>query len=150
MKTARLTAFTIALTFLAVAGARTFAQESHWSTDFAKAQTQAKTENKKMLLDFTGSDWCGWCIKMKKDVLDTKEFKDYAAKNFVLVEVDFPNAKHQTKHVVEQNDELKGKYKTEGFPTFVVLEADGKELGRQVGYLEGGPGAFIAKLDSFK
>lgn len=142
-----LLAFTLAIAF-AAAGA--LAQEGHWTTDFAKAQAQAKSENKSLLLDFTGSDWCGWCIKMDKEVLKTKEFKDYAAKNLVLVEVDFPNSKHLAKQVKEQNEELKNKYKAEGFPTFVLLDKEGKELGRQTGYLEGGPSAFTAKLDSFK
>ncbi len=130
--------------------ARGFAQEAHWNTDFKKAQAQAQAENKKLLMNFTGSDWCPWCIKMDKDVLDKKEFKDYAAKNLVLVLVDFPNSKHQTKHVQDQNNDLKKKYNADGFPTFVLADKDGNEIGRQVGYLEGGPTAFITKLDSFK
>ena len=69
------------------------AAESTWLTDLPKAEAQAKADNKIILMDFTGSDWCGWCIKFKKEVLDTKEFQDYAAKNVVLVEVDFPNKK---------------------------------------------------------
>jgi len=127
-----------------------FAQEGHWMTDYEKALEKAKTENKSVLLDFTGSDWCGWCIKMSKEVLQTPAFKDYAAKNLVLVEVDFPQSKFQTKKVKDQNEGLKTQFKTDGYPTFVVVDKDGKELGRQVGYLEGGPTAFIAKLDSFK
>jgi protein disulfide-isomerase len=126
------------------------AAESTWLTDLPKAQAQAKAENKIILMDFTGSDWCGWCIKFKKDVLDTPEFQAYAAKNVVLVELDYPNKKVQSDDLKKANKALQGQYKVEGFPTLVVLDKDGKEIGRQVGYSEGGPQAFIKKLESFK
>lgn len=121
-----------------------------WITDLTVAKTEAKKDNRLILMDFTGSDWCGWCIKMKKDTLDLKEFTDYAAKNLVLVEVDFPNKKAQTAALKKANKALQDKYGVEGFPTYVVTDADGKELGRQVGYLKGGPAAFIELLDGFK
>jgi len=121
-----------------------------WQTDAAKAQEQAKKEGKLVLLDFTGSDWCGWCIKFKKEVLDTKEFTEYADKNLVLVEIDFPRKKEQSDELKKANQALKAKYKVSGFPTYVVLDGDGKEVGRQVGYAKGGPTAFIEKLDGFK
>ena len=126
------------------------AAESTWLTDLPKAEAQAKAENKIILMDFTGSDWCGWCIKFKKEVLDTKEFQEYAAKNVVLVELDYPNKKEQSTDLKKANADLKKKYKVNGFPTLVVLDKDGKEIGRQVGYSKGGPEAFIAKLESFK
>lgn len=126
------------------------AEDATWLTNYEKALVQAKAENKAVLLDFTGSDWCGWCIKMVKDTLSQKEFTDYAAKNLVLVEVDFPNKKEQTDEVKKQNAELQKKFDAKGFPTFVLVDKTGKELGRQRGYLEGGPSAFIAKLDGFK
>ncbi len=117
-----------------------------WSTDFKAAQAAAKKDGKPILIDFTGSDWCGWCIKMKKESLDQQAFKDFAQKELVLVEADFPNSKPQTAEVKAQNDQLKKKYKVNGFPTFVLVSADGKELGRQEGYLEGGPEAFTTAL----
>ena len=126
------------------------AAESTWLTDLPKAEAQAKAENKIILMDFTGSDWCGWCIKFKKEVLDTKEFQEYAAKNVVLVELDYPNKKAQSADLKKANADLKKQYKVNGFPTLVVLDKDGKEIGRQVGYSKGGPEAFIAKLESFK
>jgi len=126
------------------------AAESTWLTDLPKAEAQAKAENKIILMDFTGSDWCGWCIKFKKEVLDTKEFQEYAAKNVVLVELDYPNKKEQSADLKKANADLKKQYKVNGFPTLVVLDKDGKEIGRQVGYSKGGPEAFIAKLESFK
>ena len=69
--------------------------EPSWETDYKKAQDQAKAGNKLVLLDFTGSDWCGWCIKLDREVFSKPEFKDYATKNLVLVELDFPRAKAQ-------------------------------------------------------
>ena len=125
------------------------AAESTWLTDLPKAEAQAKTDNKIVLMDFTGSDWCGWCIKFKKEVFDTAEFQEYAAKNVVLVELDYPHKK-QSADLKKANAQLKDQYKITGFPTLVVLDKDGKEIGRQVGYSEGGPKAFIAKLEKFK
>lgn len=140
----------LALTAGALLIGTTHAEDTAWLTDYKKALAQAKTENKAILLDFTGSDWCGFCIKMVKETLSKKEFTEYAAKNLVLVEVDFPNGKAQTDAVKKQNEELQKKFEVQGYPTFVLLNKNGKEIGRQRGYLEGGPAAFIAKLDEFK
>ena len=128
----------------------TAAGSAVWLDNYEKALAQAKAENKAVLLDFTGSDWCGWCIKMVKETLSQKEFADYAAKNLVLVEVDFPNKKQLSEETKKQNAELQTKFGAKGFPTFVLVDKDGKELGKQVGYVAGGPSAFIAKLDGFK
>jgi thioredoxin-related protein len=126
------------------------AAEPQWLTDVPQAVAQAKKENKMVLLDFTGSDWCSWCMKFKKEALDMPEFTDYAGKNLVLVEVDFPNRKPQTAELKRANKALGEKYKIDGYPTFVVLSKDGKEIGRQDGYQPGGAKAFIAELDGFK
>ena len=125
-------------------------EASGWTTDYKAALEQAKAGDRRVFLFFTGSDWCGWCIKFKKEVLDTNEFKGYADKNLVLVEVDFPNKKEQSEDLKKANKALKEKYSVSGYPTYVVLNGEGKEVGRQVGYAEGGPKAFIAKLDGFK
>ena len=140
----------LALTTGALLAITTRADDPAWQTDYKKALAQAKAENKAVLLDFTGSDWCGFCIKMVKETLSKKEFAEYAARNLVLVEVDFPNAKPQTDEVKKQNEELQKKFEVQGYPTFVLLNKNGREIGRQRGYLEGGPTAFIAKLDEFK
>jgi protein disulfide-isomerase len=126
------------------------AAESTWLTDLPKAEAQAKTENKIVFVDFTGSDWCGWCKKFKKEVLDTPEFQAYAAKNVVLVELDYPHKKVQSDDLKKANAALKTQYNIHGFPTLLVLDKNGREIGRQVGYSEGGPTAFIAKLEGFK
>lgn len=111
---------------------------------------QAKAENKVVLLEFTGSDWCVWCMKFDNDVLSQPEFASYANTNLVMVMLDFPNAKPQCDSVKKANKDMQGKFKVNGFPTYVALTPDGKEIGRQVGYLQGGPQAFIAELDKFQ
>jgi protein disulfide-isomerase len=126
------------------------AGELAWMTDLAKAEAKAKDEKKLVLMDFTGSDWCGWCIKLKKEVFDTKEFAAYAKDNLVLVELDFPNRKAQSDELKKANAKLKDKYKVSGFPTIVVLNGEGKQLWKQVGYMAGGAKAWIAKLDEAK
>jgi thioredoxin-related protein len=124
--------------------------ELPWAADLPKALEQAKAENKIVLLDFTGSDWCVWCMKFDNDVLSQPEFASYAKTNLVMVMLDFPNAKPQSDSVKEVNKDLQDKFKVNGFPTYVALTSDGKEIGRQVGYLQGGPQAFIIELDKFR
>ncbi|PYJ79281.1 MAG: thioredoxin family protein, partial [Verrucomicrobia bacterium] len=77
--------------------------ESDWLNDYKKAQQEAKASNKFLLLDFTGSDWCGWCKKFDKEILSQSQFKDYARENLVLVELDFPRAKQQSPELRKQN-----------------------------------------------
>ncbi len=125
------------------------ASAGEWLTDAPKAQAQAKKENKLVLLDFTGSDWCGWCIKLKGEVFDLKEFKDYADKNLVLVEVDFPRKKQLSADQKKANNALQEQYKIQGYPTIIVLNGEGKKVG-ELGYVKGGPKAFIAELDKLK
>jgi len=119
-----------------------------WTDDFPAALAKAKAENKPVLIDFTGSDWCGWCIKLQKDVFSTAAFKKFAESNVVLMEADFPQGKKLSPGVQKQNDELQAKYKVEGYPTLVLLSPEGKELDRHVGYLEGGPDAMIDWIKS--
>jgi protein disulfide-isomerase len=126
------------------------ARAATWQTDLPKALAQAKKEKKVVLINFTGSDWCGWCIKFKKDVLDQPHFAAYAGVNLVLVEADFPNKKPQTDDLKKANAALQAKYAVGGYPTYVVLDAEGNELGRQVGYLKGGPSAFTMKIQGWK
>src|SRR5256885_17104543 len=93
------------LTLLQVRG-----EDLKWLTDLPKAQEQAKAEKKLVMLDFTGSDWCGWCIKLHKEVFSQPEFSDYAKKNLVLVEVDFPRSKPQSEAQKKANQALQAKY----------------------------------------
>ncbi|HVU08208.1 MAG TPA: thioredoxin fold domain-containing protein [Verrucomicrobiae bacterium] len=124
--------------------------ELPWATNLPNALTQAKAENKIVLLDFTGSDWCVWCMKFDNDVLSQPEFAAYAKTNLVMFMLDFPNAIKQSEALKKSNQELQAKFKVDGFPTYIALNSDGKEMGRQVGYLSGGPQAFIAELEKFR
>ena len=134
---------------LSLAFSATLRAEPSWETDYKKAQGQAKADKKLLLVDFTGSDWCGWCIKLNREVFSRPEFKDYATKNLVLLEVDFPRAKALPDAVRKQNQELAYQYGIQGFPTVVVLDGEGHKVG-ELGYMEGGPSAFIAELEKIK
>ena len=142
----------LALTLLTLmlAGPLAALAEESWTTDLPAAQAQAKKEKKMVFVNFTGSDWCGWCKKLQKEVFTTKEWNDYAKEKLVLVEIDFPNQKKQSDTLKKANAALQARYKADGFPTLVVMDAEGKELWRQVGYMAGGPKAWIAKLDALK
>ena len=123
--------------------------EEVWRFDYPGALQQARKENKLVLLDFTGSDWCGWCIKFEHDVLATPQFATYANRKLQLVRLDFPRHTPQPDALKRANAVLEKQFAVDGLPTFVLVNADGKELGRQVGYLNGGPDAFIAELEKF-
>jgi thioredoxin-related protein len=122
-----------------------------WLTDFKKAQEQAKSANKLLLIQFTGSDWCPPCRMLQKEVLSTQEFQEYASKNFILLEVDFPRAKQQPAELAQQNQTLAKRFGIEGFPTIIVLNAEGKKLGEMVGYdPRGGRQAFLDSLEKMR
>ena len=126
--------------------------ESGWATDYKKAQEEAKTDHRLVLLNFTGSDWCGYCVRLDRVILSKPEFKDYANKNLVLLEIDFPRRNGprwnaQSIELKKQNMELAEKYQVEGFPTLVVLDGEGKTLWKYEGYYAGGLAAFLAELD---
>jgi protein disulfide-isomerase len=121
-------------------------QAAEWLTDLPKALAKAKAENKLVLMDFTGSDWCPGCILLHKAVFDTKTFEDYANKHYVLVEVDFPDKLKQSKALEKANLALKDQYKVEGFPTVILLDTDGKQLKMIDGYSGEKPEEYIAEL----
>src|SRR5258708_35916882 len=93
------------------------AAELNWMTDLPKAEARAKAEKKLVMLDFTGSDWCGWCIRLNKEVFSKPEFAQYAKDNLVLVEVDFPRKKEQPEELKKANESLQTKYGVQGYPT---------------------------------
>lgn len=124
-----------------------------WLNDYKKALQEAKDANKLLLLNFTGSDWCGWCIRLDKDVFSQPDFKDYASKNLILLELDFPwpggsRAQAQAADVKKQNEELASQYQISGFPTLVVLDGTGKKLWEFEGYLPGPE--LIAQLEKLR
>lgn len=116
-----------------------------WQVDYASALKQAQASKAKVFLFFTGSDWCVWCKQLEAEVLATKQFKEFATENFILVKLDFPRGYPQSPVLREQNERLAQRYRVEGYPTVVVVNERGKELGR-LGYQPGGPGPFIKQL----
>ena len=124
-------------------------REGLGSTALAGALSRAQSENKLVLLDFPGSDWCPWCIKFAHDILSTDQFASYANAKLVLLKVDFLRHAPQSDDLKRANAALAKQFGVHGYPTYVLLNTDGKELGRQAGYLKGGPNAFIAKLEMF-
>ena len=121
------------------------AEGSKWTTDYQSALTQAKAENRHVLLFFTGSDWCSWCKRLNREILSTPEFNAFAGEKLVLVEVDFPKSKPQSAAVKKQNASLADAHKIEGYPTVIVLDSSGKKVG-ELGYQEGGPAPFVEAL----
>ena len=113
-----------------------------WLTDFEAAKQEAARRNVPILADFAGSDWCGWCIRLDREVFTREEFARYAGGNLVLFLADFPQAKSQPAEVVEQNEELLAKYGVRGFPTVLLLDAEGKVLARS-GYRPGGAASYV-------
>lgn len=142
MKTLRLACFIAALSSLAFLSVQA---EPTWLSDFQKAQAEAKANHKLLLLNFTGSDWCIWCKRLDAEVFTQPEFQDYAKNNLVLLKVDFPRAKPLSTEVRKQNEELAQKYNIEGFPTIVVLNGAGQQVG-ELGYQPGGASAFVKEL----
>lgn len=120
--------------------------EAVWLTSHPTALQQATQENKPVFMFFTGSDWCGWCKKLHSEVLDTHEFKNYAARNLVLLELDFPYYKSQSSDVKQQNADLARTYGIRGYPTVIILNSKGQRIG-QLGYMPGGPSAFLTELE---
>ena len=143
VKTPRLFLFAAAVSLVFAAFARA---ESDWQHDYSKAQEEAKTNHKLLFLNFTGSDWCGWCIKLDKDIFSQPKFKDYAHDNLVLVELDFPRRKSLPVEEKKQNVHLAQQYEVLGFPTIVVLNSNGQKVWQFDGYFPGGAEAFIAQL----
>ncbi len=124
-----------------------WAANQNWLTNFDDALKMAKKEKKPILADFTGSDWCGWCIKLHKEVFSKQEFTKYAAKNLVLLELDYPMNKPQNKALKAQNKKLAERYKIQGYPTVLLLDANGDVLS-QTGYQKGGAVKYVKHLES--
>ena len=120
-------------------------EEAKWLTNFAAAQEIAKKENKILFVDFSGSDWCGWCIRLHKEVLSQKAFLDYAKDNLVLVLIDFPNRKPQSPEEKRQNQALARQFGIRGYPTVLLISPEGKILAR-TGYRRGGAAAYVQYL----
>ena len=144
----------LVITLFLVLGSMTIeAQEVTWHTDMNKATEISKKTKKPLLLFFTGSDWCGWCIRLQKEVLKTPEFVKWAKENVVLVELDFPRRTPQSPEIVKQNAELQQTFGVRGYPTVWLvnpIKKDGKTSLEQLGstgYVAGGPSDWLAVAD---
>jgi thioredoxin-related protein len=119
--------------------------EAGWTDDFEKALETAKKENKHVLVDFSGSDWCGWCIRLEDEVFSKRPFKEFAEENLVTVLIDFPRKKKLGKKQMESNQSLAQKYAVEGYPTVLLLNPAGEVVGR-TGYKPGGPEEYVKHI----
>lgn len=130
----------------------TIARGSEWQTDYEQALATAKAVKKCVLLDFTGSDWCGPCIQMRRVVFSKAAFLNYAKQNLVLVEVDYPRVKALPEKVTKQNERLLHQYGIDnsGFPTVILLNPDGKILGQLEGYAGERPADIIAWVEKLR
>ena len=132
-----------------------FGQEkSAWHINFEKAAQISLQTGKPILANFTGSDWCGWCKKLKKEVFDKKDFKTWATENVVLLELDYPRRVPQSEEIKKQNRELQQVFQVRGYPTIHLfnVKVNNQQLEfiplAQTGYVAGGPGPWIAKTQS--
>lgn len=123
--------------------------ELTWLSDLEEAKKVAKAEKKVILLFFTGSDWCGPCISLKKEVLDQKKFTA-VTNDFVLVELDYPRKTEQSAQVKAKNRGLYATFGIDGFPTIMLLDAEGAPFARKVGYQDGDPVKYLAQLKGMR
>ena len=120
----------------------------NWEANLETAIQQAKKENKAVLVNFTGSDWCIWCKRLSSEVFQQKEFEKYADESLVLVKLDFPRNIEQSAETQNYNRNLAQKYGIQGFPTILIFNSQGK-LVAQTGYQPGGPEKYIEHIKSY-
>lgn len=125
------------------------ADNENWLANYEAAKAQAKEEGKDILMDFTGSDWCGWCIRLHKEVFSKQDFDEYVKDKFVLLELDFPRGFELEPSIKKQNEDLQAKFQVQGFPTIMLTDADGRAYA-QTGYQAGGPAAYNEHLDGLR
>lgn len=132
------------------------AQDLKWHTNIKEAIEVSGKEKKPMMLFFTGSDWCGWCIRLQKEVLLTPEFTKWAKSNVVLVELDYPRRTAQLPEIKQQNEELQRVFGIQGFPTVFFTNVDKDKDGRlnfkalgKTGYVAGGPEVWLAEANGY-
>ncbi len=119
--------------------------DSGWLTDFNQAKSQAAAKNLPILADFTGSDWCVWCKKLDSEVLSKPAFQTFAKTHCILFMADFPNGKKLPPATAAQNNALLKQYGVQGFPTILLLDANGNVIAK-TGYKPGGPDAYVTHL----
>jgi protein disulfide-isomerase len=130
------------------------AQELKWYTDVNEAIKVSNKQKKPLMLFFTGSDWCGWCIRLQNEVLKTPEFSKWAEKSVILVELDFPRRTPQSDEIKSQNNQLQQVFGVQGYPSVFFAKATVNKEGKvsfegfgNTGYVNGGPTAWLAVAD---
>ena len=137
----------VAAVFLAAAAPVTAQEVARFDT-IEKAVEAAKKDKKDILVDFTGSDWCGWCIRLNEEVFSQEAFKKGAASKFVFVELDFPQRKALADEQKQYNARMQQLHGIEGFPTVLVLDSEGRAYAK-TGYHEGGAEGYLKHLAEF-
>lgn len=120
-------------------------EEAAWTENAAEAMATAARDGKDLLIDFTGSDWCGWCIRLDKEVFSQEAFTAAAPRSFVLLKLDFPRQRELSAEIKKQNAEWQAKFRISGYPTIVLADAAGKPYAR-TGYQEGGAEKYLEHL----
>jgi protein disulfide-isomerase len=119
-----------------------------WIEDWDLAVETAKAKNLTVLVNFTGSDWCSWCMRLASEVFTKSAFETYAKENLVLLKLDFPRKIAQSAERKKQNEALLRQFGVQGFPTILLVNGEGEEIGR-TGYREGGAEAYAKHLGEF-
>ena len=119
--------------------------QAAWIHDYGQAIEDAKKYSRPILINFTGSDWCGWCFRLKEEVFSKSAFKNYASNNLILLELDFPRKKSQLSNIKQQNNNLAKKYKIRGYPTIILINEKGDVIAK-TGYKRGGSDKYIKHL----
>lgn len=136
------------IAFLKLSGPKSVAMSGQLQSDFYAQQiARAAKENKHILIDFSGSDWCGWCVKLDNEVFATPDFQAFAQKEIVFIVADFPRKKKLPPGEQAANRQLSQQFGIRGFPTCLLFSPDGKLVGK-TGYQAGGPKKYIAHLRS--
>lgn len=119
-----------------------------WLTSWSDAVAASQSSNKPILINFTGSDWCGWCIRLKSEVFQTETFKTWASDKVILFEADFPRGFKLASHLKAQNERLAQQYKVTGFPSIIFTDSSGKQMGSRFGYAQGGASAWTKQAEA--
>lgn len=123
--------------------------EIDWETSFPVATQKSKASGKPMLVWFTGSDWCRWCIKLDEEVFQTPEFQQWSSEKTVPIVLDYPKSSSQSPEIREQNERLKQQYGAfiRGYPSVLFVSSTGSVIG-QLGYVRGGPENWIEAAEN--
>ncbi len=126
-----------------------------WHHNPQEAIALSMTSKKPIMMFFTGSDWCGWCIKLQKEVFNTPEFKTWVADKYILLELDFPRRKQLEPAIAQQNAQLQNILQVRGYPTIYFIQPEQKEQNvnlnalARTGYVAGGPQKWIESVEQF-